>query len=84
MTFTSLVNAPRALLVSAAEVFLSTDLKCSGLMPDGPAPEPLGNESAAVETSDGMKDLGGVKISGGGGCARLGAGCFCCISSKLS
>ena len=63
MTFTSLVKAPRALVTSAAEVFLSTDFKCSGLIPDGPAPEPLGNESAAVETSDDVKDLGDVKTS---------------------
>ena len=63
--FTNLVKAPKALLASAADVFFNTDLKCSGLIPDGPAPEPLGKESAATDTSAGEKDLGAETRSGG-------------------
>ena len=84
IAFTARVKAPKALLASAAEVFFKTDLKCSGRMPEGPAPEPFGKDSAAVATSAVLKALGGMTLVGGGGWGRLGAGCFRCISDKAA
>ena len=45
----------------------ATSVKCSGRIPDGPAPEPLGKERAAVATSGELKDLEGMTEAGGGG-----------------
>ena len=67
MTFTSLVKAAKDLLASAADVLFNKDLRCSGRIPEGPAPEPLGNERAAYDTSAEVKILGGALVAGGGG-----------------
>ena len=67
MTFTTLVKAARALVASAADVFFRTEMRCSGRIPDGPAPEPLGKERAAAETFGELKDWEGMTDEGGGG-----------------
>ena len=67
MVFTSLVKAAKALFASVAEVLFKTDLKCSGRMPEGPAPEPLGKERAADDTSADWNTLGGMCEVGEGG-----------------
>ena len=75
-TFTSFTKATKHFSTRLAEVLLRIALKCSGLIPEGPAAEPFLKERAADSTSLPLNARGAQVSAGGGGWGAAGAGCF--------